>query len=170
MIAELDRVPFIQKEKSIGLKVRLFAQRTSQGMDWPGVVDHFVALPKEDRMLRFMRRMEASDLRAYAAQLRSKAFAVGVAVHAGKTLAVAELYAASGRPSAELGLSVDASARRRGIGRMLVKRLIGLARGSAMTEVRAVMLFENIAARRLLAKCGFSLRCEGEECEASTVL
>lgn len=150
----------------MGVQLRLFGRRTLRTMDWPGVVDHFVALPNDDRQMRFMRRMEAGDLETYAGQLASKAFAVGVAVQAGKTLAVAELYAPSERQSAELALSVDASARRRGVGGALLKRLIGTARRSTMKQLRAVTLFENIAARRLLKKCGFSLRCDGEECEA----
>ena len=170
MQPEQDRKPFVSKGEFIGLQLRLFAHQTLLGLDGSDVLDHFVALPKDDRLLRFMRRMEVSDLQAYTDQLASRAEVVGVAVHAGRTLAVAELYGPSGNRSAELALSVDVSARRHGIGSALVKRLIGAARSSAMTQVRAVTLFENTAARRLLVKFGFCLRCEGEECEATLLL
>lgn len=166
MQPEPDHGAFVLNGNLVALQLKFYTRRELVELDCSGVVDHFVALPKSDRLSRFMRRMEVGDLQAYAAQLASKAHAVGLAVHGGRTLAVAELHALSGNRSAELAFGVDVSARRHGIGSALVKRLIDEARSSAMTEIRAVTLFENSVARHLLMKCGFSLRCEGDECEA----
>lgn len=162
------RLNFVGDDTAIQLK--LLDHRTLSELDCSDVARHFLALPKDDRLLRFMRRMEVHDLRQYALQLMSKAHAVGLAVYEGRTLAVAELYVSPGSPTAELAISVDVAARRRGIGRALVSRLIDVARRSSATDVRATTLLENTPARRLLMKCCFSLRCAGEECEARLVL
>lgn len=170
MQTEQVRSRSIIESESVAVQLKVFDRRTLSELDCSEVASHFFALSKDDRLLRFMRRMEVNDLRAYATQLTSRAHAVALAVSGGRVLAVAELYVAATSPTAELAISVDVPARRRGIGSALVNRLIDVARDSSMTEVRAITLLENTPARRLLTKCGFSLRCAGEECEARLVL
>lgn len=152
------------------VQLKLLDRRSLSGLDCSQVASHFLALPKNDRMLRFMRRMEVSDLQAYATRLVSRAHAVALAMYEGRAVAVAELHAVSADPTAELAFSVDVPARRHGIGSALVASLIDVARSSSIAEVRAITLLENTPARRLLMKCGFALRCMGEECEARLLL
>ena len=68
-----------------------------------------------------------------------------------------------GTSEAKLALVVADSWRRRGLGRLLLSKLVEIAREAHIGQVRATLREENQAMRRLCERAGFQLRRVGSE-------
>jgi GNAT superfamily N-acetyltransferase len=130
---------------------------------------HFVALEAEDRRLRFGIALGDYALRAYVQRIDFARDAVfGVLDDELELLGVAHL--ARDAASAELGVSVRAGARGRGIGGALLARAHTHARNWGVRTLFMHCLRENGAMMHLARKQGMELASEAGEVDAHLVL
>jgi len=131
----------------------------------PALERHFVALGSEDRRLRFGIALSDAAVRAYVARIdfgQDAAFAV--LDDELELLGVAHL--ARDRASAELGVSVRAGERGRGVGSALLARAHTRARNWAMRTLFMHCLRENGAMMHLARKQGMDIASEAGEADA----
>ena len=81
----------------------------------------------------------------------------------GRLLAVGRLTRARQRPEAELAAVVSDRWQGRGLGHLLMQRLIAVARAEGLERLVCVMLADNRAMRRLVERHGFSTRNDPED-------
>lgn len=138
------------------LTVRLHAP------DRPAIVAHFLALEAEDRRLRFGGHASDDVIHAYVGRIdfaRDRLFAV----HDERLRIVAVVHVALGGPAAELGLSVHAGWRGRGVGDALLQRAVLHLRNRGVKSVYVHCLAENEAMKYLARKNGMRIAYEGGE-------
>jgi ribosomal protein S18 acetylase RimI-like enzyme len=96
--------------------------------DIPAIEQHFLALAPHDRQARFLSTTSDEVVIAYARELSpSHAVLIGAFDPRNVLIGLAEAHTADARCGVDLGVSVDAAFRRRGIGRRLVARAVALA-------------------------------------------
>ena len=135
----------------------------------PALERHFVALGPEDRRLRFGIGLGDAALRAYVQRIDFENDAVfGVLDDELELLGVAHL--ARDATSAELGVSVLAAQRGRGIGGALLARAHTRARNWGMPSLFMHCLRENGAMMHLARKQGMDLVAESGEVDARLAL
>jgi GNAT superfamily N-acetyltransferase len=135
----------------------------------PALERHFVALDAEDRRLRFGIALGDSALRAYVQRIDFEHSAVfAVLDDELELLGVAHL--ARDTASAELGVSVLAPERGRGIGAALLARAHTRARNWGVRTLFMHCLRENAAMMHLARKQGMNLAVEAGEADARLVL
>jgi GNAT superfamily N-acetyltransferase len=131
----------------------------------PALERHFLALDTEDRRLRFGISLGDAALRAYVRRVDFERDAVfGVLDDELELLGVAHL--ARDTASAELGVSVLAPVRGRGIGGALLARAHTRARNWGMRSLFMHCLRENGAMMHLARKQGMELAAEAGEVDA----
>lgn len=156
--------------------------------DWRGLQAGFAELSPEDRRLRFFwplpRLSDAAAQRLcridYDRQMALALFdlsrrpaagigvgrlvrdAAGPGVESGPGVELGQGVESGTEVAAELALVLLAPWRGRGLGRLLLTRLLAWARGAGFTCLHGLVLEENLAARRLLESCGFTLRQSAE--------
>jgi GNAT superfamily N-acetyltransferase len=117
---------------------------------------HFLALADEDRRLRFGRPMNDGALLDYVSKIDFARDAVfGVFDADLRLIGVGHL--ARDTASAEIGLSVIAAGRARGVGRSLLERAITHARAWGLTMLYMHCLGENEPMRRLARRAHMSV-------------
>jgi GNAT superfamily N-acetyltransferase len=141
--------------------------------DLPAILAHYVRLDPSDRRLRFCAAMSDAALEEHVAALRSRAEVVIVAFdgplwpgpfHApGAIRAMAEL-AIDGK-DAEIGFSVDAVLRRRGVGTALVQTAGRLLAPRGVARLHAYTAPGNAALLRLGRRSGAEIDVCGAEAE-----
>ena len=133
------------------------------------LADLIARLSDNARYLRFFRPLPHAELIwQEAARVTQREPQLGVALVAtaperGQACAVAlaELVHDPAAPGvAELAVMVRDDEQRRGVGALLLRRLIALARWRDVRVLRATLQAENWAARHLLRKLGLSYRTE----------
>jgi GNAT superfamily N-acetyltransferase len=135
----------------------------------PALERHFLALDTEDRRLRFGIALGDAAVRAYVARMDFERDAVfGVLDDELELLGVAHL--ARDTASAELGVSVLAPVRGRGIGGALLSRAHTRARNWGMRSLFMHCLRENSAMMHLARKHGMALAPEAGEVDAHLAL
>jgi len=135
----------------------------------PVLERHFLALDAEDRRLRFGIALGDYALRAYVQRIDFERDAVfGVLDDELELLGAAHLAHAAA--SAELGVSVLAPARARGIGAALLARAHTRARNWGMRTLFMHCLRENDAMMHLARKQGMGLAAEAGEVDAHLLL
>jgi acetyltransferase len=125
----------------------------------PGADTH---MSREDVRLRFFTPMRELK-HALAARLShldySREMAL-VAQHDGMTLGVARYSADPDRRSAEFAVAVRSDWHGRGVGQLLMARLIEVAQQSGISELIGLVLHENKPMLKMCRKLGFSIAPE----------
>lgn len=138
--------------------------------DRAALLEHFIALARDDRRLRFGTPMGDAVLAEYVRRIdfaRDGLFAV----HDGEGVAlVAVIHVARSERSAELGLSVLPGHRGQGLGAALFRRAVNYLRTLGMPEVFVHCLSENGAMMHLARKHGMRILPEGAETDARLAL
>ncbi len=132
---------------------------------------HLLRLDAEDRLLRFQgyRNDEAVD--AYVESLDWFGGVVIAYFVAGEVRAAAHLSWTRGLVrTGEIGLSVEAPFRRRGVGTALLRRAMTVARNRFVSDVELLCMPENAAMRRVAAHLGLKWKIASGQAEAAARL
>lgn len=141
--------------------------------DSKAIVEHFLRLDAADCRMRFCASVKESGLQRHVDRLMdSEGFALagfdgplwpGPLHRPGPILALAELMIAGGE--AELGLSVDASLRRRGVGTYLVQAAAALLAPRGIRRIIAYTLSGNQSFLALSRRAGAEISYGPDEVE-----
>lgn len=114
--------------------------------------DHLLRLAPSCRQDRF--GMEAGDrfIRQYVSTTRALGTAIVAHVEDGIVRGTAELRPVAGHKLAEIALSVEKPWRRRGLGTVLLRRVIGEAQDQQIRQIYFRFLAGNLAMKGLAAK------------------
>jgi RimJ/RimL family protein N-acetyltransferase len=126
---------------------------------------HFLALPADDRRLRFGRSMNDAAVRSYVARIDFARDAVFGVFDADLAL-IGVAHLARGDEAAELGLSVLPTGRRGGIAASLLDRAITHARACGITLLTLHCMSENEPMRRLAQRARMTVAREHGELQA----
>jgi ribosomal protein S18 acetylase RimI-like enzyme len=132
------------------------------------VRDHLLRLDTEDRLRRFAGYLSDAQIETYCANLDwARALIVGYVVD-GEVRAIGELKPmADGRSrAAELAVSVERQFQSRGIGTVLLRRLIVAARNRFIRRLHMICLMDNARVQHLARKLDGRLAFEQGEVEA----
>src|ERR1700709_103242 len=134
--------------------------RTLTAREMPLLREHLLRLDPESRRDRFNGAADESFVDSYAARCLADGTVVIAYVEDGKVLGAAELHQpdASDDGVPEIAFSVERSARRKGVGSILFKRLITEAEGRGYDNLRITTGYSNEAMRALAHKFGADLR------------
>src|SRR3954453_11271702 len=133
--------------------------RTLTALEMPLLREHLLRLDRESRRDRFNGAADESFVESYAARCLADGTVVVAYVEEGKVLGAAELHQpdSSGDGMPEIAFSVERSARRKGVGSTLFKRLITEAEGRGYERLRITTGYSNEAMRALAHKFGARL-------------
>ncbi len=151
---------------------RKSAIRRLRPREAPALVEHLLRLDDEDRLKRFGRPIADQQVGRYVAGIDwTRAGAIGFfdrgMVRASAQIAWPLLDWLDG---AEIGLTVEAPWRNRGIGGELMRRAVTLARNLELGEVRIFTRADNEPVKHLARRAGFTLSRTGTEIEGRLVL
>lgn len=134
-------------------------ERTYAG--WaPDLTAHLLGLEPAGRRLRFLHAASDAGIRKFCAT--SRPAVILSAVEDGRVIGLCELHASGG--SAEIGISVEAAHRGRGIGGALFSAALDEARTQGISDITVIYDRKNTAVRRLCQTHGASIRwADGEE-------
>ena len=120
------------------------------------IVAHFLALPKEDRRLRFGSSLSPEGIAAYVDKIDFDRDAV-FAVHDDRLALVGVAHVAFGDDLAELGLSVLPAHRGHGVGGVLFERAAAHARNRFIPRLFMHCLAENAPIMRIAGRFGMDI-------------
>jgi GNAT superfamily N-acetyltransferase len=130
---------------------------------------HLRSLDPADRRLRFGQTVNDATIDRYVERIDTGRDAVfGVTDDALRVVGAA--HVARGADCAELGVSVAAAYRRRGIGAALLQRAVLHARNWGIPEFFTHCLRENTALMRLARRHGLRIVIDGSEADGSLAL
>ena len=131
----------------------------SQQEELPLLRDHLLRLDRMSRHDRFHGFMDDSFIERYAEKCANDGTAIIAYFDEGVVRGAAELHPADQAPDSlpEIAFSVEASARRRGVGTMLFRKLIAEARAKGYRRLRISIGEQNDAMRALANKFGAHL-------------
>jgi RimJ/RimL family protein N-acetyltransferase len=135
----------------------------------PELFAHFLALPVEDRRLRFGSPRSAESIADYVDAIDFDRDAV-FAVHDDRLALVGVAHVAFGDDSAELGLSVLPTHRRQGIGGALFERGAAHARNRSVPRLFMHCLAENAPIMRIARKFGMDVVTQFGDADAHVAL
>ena len=138
-------------------------------LERPALEKHFLALAQEDRRLRFGIALGDAALRAYVGRIDFERDAV-FGVLDDELALVGAAHLARDNPSAELGVSVLAGHRGRGVGGALLARAHTHARNWGVRTLFMHCLAENGAMMHLARRQGMELAAEAGEVDAHLLL
>jgi GNAT superfamily N-acetyltransferase len=143
------------------------------------MLKHFLALNDADRLLRFGIVLPDSQVKNYVQQIdfsrdtvygvyndRFSLVAVGHLAFAPKDVAPVRSGDAGKESIAELGVSVDRSMRRMGLGRKLIERAIMHCRNAGVDTLYSHCLSSNQALMHIVKKSGFQIQRDYSEADA----
>jgi len=130
---------------------------------------HFLALPPEDRRLRFGSSLASEAIIAYVDAIDFDRDAV-FGVHDDRLALVGVAHAAFGDDQAELGLSVLPGHRGHGVGAALFDRAAEHARNRFVPRLFMHCLSENAAIIRIARKAGMDIVTEAGDVDAHLML
>ena len=132
--------------------VILRARQLTSG-DLPAIERHLLGLGPSDRHARFRGSRADEMIRAYARQLDpSRVILVGAFAPQGRLVGLAEVHPSG--TTAEAALSIDPAVRRRGLGRNLMSRAMGLAFERSVQSAEFIFSPDNHAIVRLVQSLG----------------
>ena len=134
-----------------------YVRTLSQREELPLLRDHLLRLDPESRHDRFNGFMDDSFIERYAARCADDGTVIVAYIVDGVVRGAAELHPAEGDALPEVAFSVEASARRQGVGSVLFRRLIAEARWKGYERLRVTTGAENHAMRALAKKFGAHL-------------
>jgi GNAT superfamily N-acetyltransferase len=126
---------------------------------------HFLALPPEDRRLRFGSSISSEGIVAYVDQIDFDRDAV-FAVHDDGLALVGVAHLAVGQELAELGLSVLPAQRGRGVGGALFERAATHARNRSIPRLFMHCLKENAPILRIARRFGMDIVTDAGDADA----
>jgi GNAT superfamily N-acetyltransferase len=131
----------------------------SQHEELPLLRDHLLRLDRASRHDRFHGFIDDSSIERYAEKCANDGTIVIAYFEAGVVRGAAELHPPQQSPDAlpEIAFSVEASARRRGVGSFLFRQLIAEAREKGYRQLRITTGAQNVAMRALANKFGAHL-------------
>lgn len=130
---------------------------------------HLLALGADDRRLRFGHAIDDAGIRSYVERIDTERDALFGVIDDDLAL-VGAAHVARGEHYAELGISVLASHRRRGVGAALLQRAQLHARNWCIPEFFAHCLRENAPLMRLAQRHGMQIVAEGDEADGFIAL
>lgn len=149
--------------------------RTAVDSDAPAVLAHYRNLSAEDRRMRFCATLGPAALERHVERIGSRGGVVLLAfdgplyetpfLNAGRIQAVAELVGTG--PEMELGISVDPSQRRQGIGTDLVETSAYLLAPRGVRTIQAYTLQGNRSFLALARRCGAEVKAGPDEVEVT---
>jgi len=128
-----------------------------QQEELPLLRDHLLRLDPESRHDRFNGFLDDSFIERYAARCADDGTVIVAYIVDGVVRGAAELHPPEGDGLPEVAFSVEASARRQGVGSVLFRRLIAEARWKGYNRLRITTGAENHAMRALAGKFGAHL-------------
>ena len=130
-----------------------------QPEELPLLRDHLLRLDPESRHDRFHGFMDDGFIERYAAKCANDGTVIIAYLEDGVVRGAAELHPPDRSPDSlpEIAFSVEASARRRGVGSILFHKLIGEARAKGYHALRITTGAQNLAMRALAHKFGAHL-------------
>ncbi len=130
-----------------------------QQEELPLLRDHLLRLDADSRHDRFHGFMDDSFIERYAAKCADDGTVIIAYIEDGVVRGAAELHPPDQSPDAlpEIAFSVEASARRQGVGSILFQRLISEARWKGYQSLRITTGAQNQAMRALANKFGAHL-------------
>lgn len=126
------------------------------------VRDFYLALPEDDRAMRFCANVSAAVVDRYVEGLDFTGRTI-LAAYSEKAEMIALAELAPVGDKGELAFAVQANMRRQGVGTRLMERLLGRARMCGLREAFVMFLWENAPMRRLAVRAGMAITCEGSE-------
>jgi len=123
----------------------------------PLLRDHLLRLDADSRHDRFNGFLDDSFIERYAARCADDGTVIIAYIIDGVVRGAAELHPPEGDALPEVAFSVEASARRQGVGTVLFRRLIAEARWKGYDRLRITTGAENHAMRALAKKFGAHL-------------
>lgn len=134
--------------------------------------EHLLRLDAEDRLLRFQGYTSDEAIDAYVESLDWFAGVVLAFFVDGEVRAAAHLSWTRGRlvRTGEIGLSVEAEFRRRGVGTALLRRSMTVARNRFVSDVELLCMPENTAMRRVAAHLGLKWKVASGQAESAAHL
>jgi len=136
-----------------------YVRTLSQQEELPLLRAHLLRLDAQSRHDRFNGFLDESFIQRYAAKCAEDGTIIIAYVEEGVVRGAAELHRPDQSPGSlpEVAISVEASARRRGVGSLLFKRLISEARWKGYASLRISTGAQNQAMRALASKFGAHL-------------
>lgn len=132
---------------------------------------HLLRLSAEDRLLRFQGYLNDEAVEAYVEALDWFAGVVIAHFVDGEVRAAAHLSWTRGLVrTGEIGLSVEAGYRRRGIGTALLRRAMTIARNRFVSDIELLCMPENAAMRRVAAHLGLKWKVAAGQAETAAHL
>ncbi|PIT00526.1 acetyltransferase [Bradyrhizobium nitroreducens] len=128
-----------------------------QQEELPLLRDHLLRLDAGSRHDRFNGYLDDSFIERYAARCAEDGTVIVAYIVDGVVRGAAELHPPEGEALPEVAFSVEASARRQGVGTVLFRRLIAEARWKGYKRLRITTGAENHAMRALARKFGAHL-------------
>lgn len=134
-----------------------YVRTLSQQEELPLLRDHLLRLDAESRHDRFNGFLDDSFIERYAARCAEDGTVIVAYIVDGVVRGAAELHPPEDDSLPEVAFSVEASARRKGVGSLLFRRLIAEARWKGHKRLRITTGAENHAMRALARKFGAHL-------------
>ncbi len=132
---------------------------------------HLLRLSAEDRLLRFQGYLNDEAVEAYVDSLDWFSSVVIAHFVEGEVRAAAHLSWTRGLVrTGEIGLSVEAGFRRRGIGTALLRRAMIFARNRFVSDIELLCMPENAAMRRVAAHLGLKWKVAAGQAETAAHL
>lgn len=136
----------------------------------PRIIKHLLALSPQDRYLRFGYAAQDEQILKYAKRLNFEQDSVfGIFNWRLRLIAMAHVAYSVDKQldaCAEFGVSVDKSARGRGLGGLLFERAVTHARNEGVALMFILALSENTAMLKIAQKAGASIEQEAGEAQA----
>jgi GNAT superfamily N-acetyltransferase len=136
---------------------RGYVRTLIQHEELPALRDHLLRLDPESRHDRFNGFLDDSFIERYAARCADDGTVIAAYIVDGVVRGAAELHPPEGDELPEVAFSVEAFARRQGVGSVLFRRLIAEARWRGYKRLRITTGAENHAMRALARKFGAHL-------------
>jgi GNAT superfamily N-acetyltransferase len=144
----------------VGLtRARSIVRTLSQHEELPLLRDHLLRLDRASRHDRFHGFIDDSFIEGYAEKCANDGTIVIAYFEDGVVRGAAELHPPEQSPDSlpEIAFSVEAPARRRGVGSFLFRQLIAEARAKGYRKLRITTGAQNVAMRALANKFGAQL-------------
>ena len=140
-------------------RARSTVRTLSQHEELPLLRDHLLRLDRAGRHDRFHGFIDASFIEGYAEKCANDGTIVIAYFEDGVVRGAAELHPPEQSPDSlpEIAFSVEAPARRRGVGSFLFRQLIAEARAKGYRKLRITTGAQNVAMRALANKFGAHL-------------
>lgn len=132
--------------------------------DKDAIVDHLTRLNTGDRYLRFFAVLNDFALEKYVLETIDLVDDVGFGIFNGKKLiAFAHLSPSADNKAAEIGISVDADARGKGLAARLVNRIVVYAKANNISTLYMSCLRENKIMQKIAKKAGMEVVVDHDE-------